>query len=404
MDNEKKDFRKLYEDLVHSDWFKRAYHDKSLGVCPFDIPELREINEDEVRKDLIGGLMWQRDNLKSEGPHDNNLILPGFCLTVGKHLAYLEKQEESLQRPESCKENADSLTSEDERIRKGLIDMFKRHPFCEINGLKTKDIVSWLEKQKEQKPVEKQDYSGLTDFERAIHRGFLCAGVENVPVTIIKETAQECLAQMKPVEWSEEDEEMLEYIIGDVNDAKQLYTTQEAKDMADKEIAWLEKQKEQKPNSTEDMPYITDEHFYEREPADSFKYKLAEYMTKCCTKKEGPYGYEYGISAESILKMAEEELLKRGVVQKPVEWSEEDEEMLEYIISDVNDAKQLYTTQEAKDMADKEIAWLKSLRPHWEPSGVQMSALLAVLNDPDNIGSQTCQLALSELYDDLNKL
>lgn len=79
-----------------------------------------------------------------------------------------------------------------------------------------------------------------------------------------------------------------------------------------------------KPISTEDMPYITDEHFYEREPADSFKYKLAEYMTKCCTKKEGPYGYTYGISAESILKMAEEELLKRGVVQKPAEWSKED--------------------------------------------------------------------------------
>lgn len=92
---------------------------------------------------------------------------------------------------------------------------------------------------------------------------------------------------------------------------------------------WLEKQKEhfrddtkmveQKPISTEDMPYITDEHFYERESADSFKYKLAEYMTKCCTKKEGPYGYTYGISAEAILKMAEEELLKRGVVQKSAE-------------------------------------------------------------------------------------
>lgn len=93
-----------------------------------------------------------------------------------------------------------------------------------------------------------------------------------------------------------------------------------------------EKQKEQKPISTEDMPYITDEHFYEREPADSFKYKLAEYMTKCCTKKEGPYGYEYGISAESILKMAEEELLKRGVVQKPAEWSEEDENIRKALI------------------------------------------------------------------------
>ena len=59
---------------------------------------------------------------------------------------------------------------------------------------------------KEQKPAEKQDYSGLTDLERAILRGFLAAGVENVPVGIIKETAQECLEQMKPAEWSEEDE------------------------------------------------------------------------------------------------------------------------------------------------------------------------------------------------------
>ena len=49
----------------------------------------------------------------------------------------------------------------------------------------------------------KQDYSGLTDFERAIHRGFLCAGVENVPVGIIKDTAQDCLAQIKPAEWSD---------------------------------------------------------------------------------------------------------------------------------------------------------------------------------------------------------
>ena len=79
----------------------------------FFAPELRKINEEEIRKDLIGGLMWQRDNLKSEGPHDNNLILPGFCLNVGKHLAYLEKQKESLHIPESCKENGDSFTNDE---------------------------------------------------------------------------------------------------------------------------------------------------------------------------------------------------------------------------------------------------------------------------------------------------
>lgn len=60
---------------------------------------------------------------------------------------------------------------------------------------------------------------------------------------------------------------------------------------------------------------------------------------------------------------------------KPAEWSEEDKEMLEYIIGDVNDATQLYTTRAGKDMAEKEIAWLKSLRPvskeslqSWKPS------------------------------------
>ena len=62
----------------------------------------------------------------------------------------------------------------------------------------------------EQMEDEKQNYSGLTDFEQAIHRGFLCAGMENVPVTIIKETAQDCLSHIeKPAKWSEEDEKML---------------------------------------------------------------------------------------------------------------------------------------------------------------------------------------------------
>jgi len=55
------------------------------------------------------------------------------------------------------------------------------------------------------KSAEKQDYTDLNDLERAIHRGFLSAGVENVPVTIIKETTQDCLAHInKPAEWSKD--------------------------------------------------------------------------------------------------------------------------------------------------------------------------------------------------------
>lgn len=41
---------------------------------------------------------------------------------------------------------------------------------------------------------------------------------------------------------------------------------------------------------------------------------------------------------------------------------------------------------------------------HWKPTEVQMSALLAIFNDPNNIDSQTCQLALTDLYEQLKKL
>ena len=80
-----------------------------------------------------------------------------------------------------------------------------------IDGLNINkdDVIEWLKKQCGEKSIEKQDYSGLSDFERAIHRGFLCAGVENVSRVIIKETAQDALSQLqKSVEWSEEDEKM----------------------------------------------------------------------------------------------------------------------------------------------------------------------------------------------------
>ena len=97
--------------------------------------------------------------------------------------------------------------------------------------------ISWLERQGEQKPVNKQDYSGLDGFERAIHRGFLCAGVENVPVTIIKETAQDCLSHIaqKPAEWSEDDIHNIQDI-----DAVLFYDRLLLKDKCIKLRSWLE--------------------------------------------------------------------------------------------------------------------------------------------------------------------
>ena len=97
--------------------------------------------------------------------------------------------------------------SEDERIRKSLFRYFEKFKPQDMwdERFSIGDVLAYIEKQKDHfrddtKMVEKQDYSSLNDLERAIHRGFISAGVENVPVAIIKETAKECLEQMKPSE------------------------------------------------------------------------------------------------------------------------------------------------------------------------------------------------------------
>ena len=187
--------------------------------------------------------------------------------------------------------------SEDERIRKALYELFKAYPLYGLrwddvpDNIRIVDVLDWLERQKEQKPAERQDYSGLNDLERAIHRGFLSVGVENVPVTIIKETAQECLSQMKPAEWSEEDEKMLSNLISHI------------------EVA----------------------------------YSQCDWLTET-------------------------------------------------------------------------VIWFKSLKnrrnspksntnsPSWKPSKEQMRYLLAVINDPNNIGAESCYMTIKSLYNDLKKL
>lgn len=121
----------------------------------------------------------------------------------------MDRYEEALEKARAGKSLEEIFPelkeSEDERVRDDIMEAVENWlPYKRVE-----EIRAYLRKQKEQKFTEKQDYSDLTDLERAIHRGFLVVGVENVPVAIIKETAQDCLAWMKPAEWSEKDERLL---------------------------------------------------------------------------------------------------------------------------------------------------------------------------------------------------
>ena len=209
---------------------------------------------------------------------------------------------------------------------------------------------------------------------------------------------------------------------------------------------WLEKQKEQKPKfypgdvikctSTgslwvrcKDGDNIrSDGHTacigggYElasKEEAVQFFQELNEngYQWDCIKgrprkKEQKPEQYdidvlEKHITKDSISELAHTVIVRNGweiveAEQKLAEWSEEDEEMRDTCI----DLLEHFPRPCGEVIGPWKdcIAWLKSLRPSWKPSEEHLSALLAIFNDPNNIGSQTCQLALADLYEQLKKL
>ena len=200
-------------------------------------------------------------------------------------------------------------------------------------------------------------------------------------------------------------------------------------------VTWLEKQKEQKPVEYLDavkvyaiMKKLHDLSFSQSIPINSEEYKQIGEITKDVRN-----------------------LLDYPIEQKPAEWSEEDTEMYINVASSLRGYACGLENEEHKRHIQKGLDWLenrfKSLRPskdcsscaqhlegyisgrgdaenklleqfgavvtpedelhikpRWKPSEEHLSALLAIFNDQDNIGSQTCQLALSDLYEQLKSI
>lgn len=98
--------------------------------------------------------------------------------------------------------------------------------------------------------------------------------------------------------------------------------------------------------------------------------------------------------------------LEKHKEQKPAEWSEEDEEMIDRICAHL-EFIEAGCDSDVKEKLEKRIKWmrrLKFLRPPFKPSKEQMDMLRAVLDDNDNIKSATAYFALESLYNDLKKL
>ena len=118
---------------------------------------------------------------------------------------------------------------------------------------------------------------------------------------------------------------------------------------AEELLSFLEKQKEHNPELVQHPP-ITYMYPSDASRDEQLKRAILALLNSDLIKVAGN-------------KFTKQDLIDWVEKQNIAEWSEEDEEMLEYVIGDVNDAKQLFATKEAIYLCDKEIAWLKSLRP-----------------------------------------
>jgi len=249
-------------------------------------------------------------------------------LYPGLHGATKEDAEHYF--PELCE-------SEDERIRKEIVSALK---FANVGGVYDKHI-AYLEKKKDHfrddtKMVEKQDYSSLNDLERAIHRGFLSAGVENAPVTLIKETAKECLEQMKPSEINVKallaaDRLASAEMTGRLKERNEILENPEKYNLC-KPAEWSEKDKEMLERCIAAIPVKGDEIM-----PTYYLNKLKDWLL---------------------------ELPKRFNLQPKQEWSDEDEKMRNLAIewAETMSGQFSFVDMDSTDFC-KIATWLKSLRP-----------------------------------------
>ena len=128
-------------DMYRNGWVDKS--NLSMVDIEYVFPQLAESEDERIRKELMVFIsQFAPEHLKV------------------KYMAWLEKQKESLHITESCKENANSLTDKDERIREELIEFiqwsedrgFTRHDFHQAK--RPSEWIAYLEKQKEQKPAE----------------------------------------------------------------------------------------------------------------------------------------------------------------------------------------------------------------------------------------------------------
>ena len=193
-------------------------------------PELCESEDEKVRKTLKHYLEVRRCQTQSDEEYIN----------CNNFLAWLEKQGKVVN--EICKENDDSLTNEDEKIRKALIEYFNEQ--CDMsdwNGVYGYQVVAWLEKQGTsytKRDVDDAFVEGMAlaknELDKQGEQRSVGEEIVEVLRTEYEKGRADAFAQMQK-EWSEEDDWMKTKIIKVLLGSETFLTSEETNECID----WL---------------------------------------------------------------------------------------------------------------------------------------------------------------------
>jgi len=349
------DYEKAYKAVLQTatHWIKDGCTDKEKICLESVFPELRESEDERIRKDLI---------------HDIEILPVQGVLThrpTSVYIAYLEKQ-------------------------KNLEGDFARGYDSGYEACLHSHGAEWFEKKKEQKPepiFKNEDYFCERCQANAYNAGKEAGLKERKPVPephkgdndnpydMSFEEAQEYVFHRGfDISWSNCDVFIdKDYIIQTVANV----------------LRWADEHpKEQKPVDLSKM-MVHKEPYVSPVPTPMV---AEEHKTIKPSGKLSKQEYLYQLMIDNIISPSDYAYLTE---QKPEEWSEEDKTIIDCAVEVVEKAG-----------LPSLAASLKSLhpQPHWKPRCGQMSMLLAVINEPNNASSESCHLALAELYDELKKL
>ena len=377
------DYEKAYKAVLKTatQWIKDGCTDKEKNCLECVFPELRESEDERIIKFLKhAATLDAADELFQE-----------YGVKHTQVTAWLKKQKECFATI------SNTSTNEDERIRKELIDFIQwaedrgmtRHDFHQAK--RPAEWIAYLEKQK-------------INTEGDFGRGYDCG--------------YEACLNSHGAEWFEKQKHPNgcftcdEYKKGYEEGRRNGFTAGYNKAMKEME------QKEQKPVEVKDP--FSNANFvrgYESGYADAKREQKPD--TRDCDDLQ-LLGFVYDLLNEiewnDNWAMSKEECLRRlnnYRPQKPAEWSEEDETMINSCISSIEEAKEnryAYKETDGDTSYDHEIAWLKSLRgrpkssDNWKPSEEQLKALLNAeeyLREGDQFDSAK---SIAQLYEQLTSL